>query len=308
MEKDNGENIEIERMEVCPSLGSCDDPETALAYPSEVNCCYHNRPVVAVRLGHQSHFCLTSDYQNCPIFQTSEAVPPSSELPSRESIPFYHKQKVRPVGLLALGLILIFSSLILWLIFSQMQLEWNFVVPILTPTGTLYSYSDLTPTLNNSNALVVETSLPSTLTSTPSPFPTPTYDLSTLTARTGHSLETLLGSDVKVVIHQVLQGEDLIQLASRYRTSVDAIKAVNPNVYDPLPINSLIIIPINRTDANGLPVLDPYNVDKKISVDDLAKKLSIDLTDFEQLNDLKNGQMLEKGDWVVVPHLGTATP
>jgi hypothetical protein len=121
-------------------------------------------------------------------------------------------------------------------------------------------------------------------------------------------LETLLGSDVKVVIHQVLQGEDFIQLASRYRTSVDAIKAVNPNVYDPLPINSLIIIPINRTDANGLPVLDPYNVDKKISVDDLAKKLSIDLTDFEQLNDLKNGQMLEKGDWVVVPHLGTATP
>jgi hypothetical protein len=43
-------------------------------------------------------------------------------------------------------------------------------------------------------------------------------------------------------------------------------------------------------------------------VEDLAKELSTELAEFEQLNGLQDGQMLKAGDWVLLPQIVTATP
>jgi hypothetical protein len=97
-------------------------------------------------------------------------------------------------------------------------------------------------------------------------------------------------------------------LAQRYNTSVGAIKAVNVGAPDILWVDSLMVIPINQTEAAGLPALKPFQVDKDIQVEDLAKELSTELAEFEQLNGLQDGQMLKAGDWVLLPQIVTATP
>ena len=44
---------------LCPFLGFVDDPETAISYPSRMNCCNHARPVVTVAMDYQREMCLT---------------------------------------------------------------------------------------------------------------------------------------------------------------------------------------------------------------------------------------------------------
>lgn len=61
----------------CPHLGIVDDPSTCLSFPSPVNACHYCSPRTTPDLKHQGDFCLTSNFQNCPIFQrnTGEKFP-----------------------------------------------------------------------------------------------------------------------------------------------------------------------------------------------------------------------------------------
>jgi len=52
---------------ICPFLGFEDDPETALAYPSPYNFCYHCKPISPVNMIHQRDVCLVGDYPQCPV-------------------------------------------------------------------------------------------------------------------------------------------------------------------------------------------------------------------------------------------------
>ena len=51
----------------CPHLGMLDDTTTTTNFPSEVNHCLHCKPACAPSSQHQSEYCLSQNYSNCPI-------------------------------------------------------------------------------------------------------------------------------------------------------------------------------------------------------------------------------------------------
>ena len=59
---------------ICPYLGLIDDPDTCLAFPTERNACQRTVPAEAISLEHQSAYCLTYKYTECPIY-TGETLP-----------------------------------------------------------------------------------------------------------------------------------------------------------------------------------------------------------------------------------------
>ena len=149
-------------------------------------------------------------------------------------------------------------------------------------------------------------------TSTPTLFVTntPTFAIQTFvpTTATSHVLETPIGVEYKLVIHRVLAGESIMSIANQDWTTVDAIQAINYNLPSPLRIGWLIIVPINRTDIHGLPSFEAYEVKTNIAVRTLAQQLSIDPALLELYNGLGNNEFLSSGEWVLVPHMSTATP
>lgn len=51
----------------CPHLGMLDDTTTTTTFPSEVNHCLHCKPACVPSSQHQSAYCLSQQYTNCPI-------------------------------------------------------------------------------------------------------------------------------------------------------------------------------------------------------------------------------------------------
>ena len=277
---------------LCPYLGQRSDPGTALSYPSVLNRCYHTKPVVAINLGHQEEFCLTTNYPNCKEYaREPDAAPPialhgSSESRSRKRPG--NKKWVLGIVLLGLGLI------VAWQFITRGE---GFDQFFGGPTGITES----TETSTESTS----TFLSPTTTSTPTP--TPTF-VDTAISRPPLGLEIPRGIEHQFVIHRVLQGESLNLISNHYGTTVEAIQHVNYYFPIPLWVDSLIIIPVNQTDVSGIPAFEAYRVEKDIPAEELAQQLMVDPAVLKYYNDLKDGQVLTADEWVLVPHTGTATP
>ena len=54
---------------LCPYLGSHDDPATARSFVTPQNCCYYVQPATTVKAAHQRGYCLTYRYSQCRIYQ-----------------------------------------------------------------------------------------------------------------------------------------------------------------------------------------------------------------------------------------------
>jgi len=123
-----------------------------------------------------------------------------------------------------------------------------------------------------------------------------------------HSLETPIGMEHPLIIHRVFSGESLTSIPAQFGTTIEAIQQVNFNLKFPLLVGSLIIIPVNQTDVSGFLAFEAFMVEKDIPVEDLAQQLMIDPALLKYYNDLQDGQVLISDEWVLVPHMGTATP
>ncbi len=58
----------------CPLLGTTADPGTSLSFPSDANYCHSTRLSVPISTIHQENFCLSPNYENCPVFRQHNAV------------------------------------------------------------------------------------------------------------------------------------------------------------------------------------------------------------------------------------------
>jgi LysM repeat protein len=123
-----------------------------------------------------------------------------------------------------------------------------------------------------------------------------------------HAMETPIGIEHKLVIHRVLEGESLTSIASQYWTTVEAIQAVNYYLPSPVRVGWLIILPINQTEVQGIPTFTAYEVKTDIVVEILAQQLSTDPVLLKSYNGLSNGEILDSGEWLLIPQMGTATP
>jgi chromosome partitioning protein len=77
----------------CPYFGLKDDMSTALAYPSEVNCCYRAKPKAVPKMEHQSIHCLTQKYVSCVMLRENMDMPLLAELqePPPKKLPFWQR-------------------------------------------------------------------------------------------------------------------------------------------------------------------------------------------------------------------------
>jgi LysM repeat protein len=123
-----------------------------------------------------------------------------------------------------------------------------------------------------------------------------------------HGLETPIGTDQNIIIHMVQSGESLVSIASHFWTTTDAIIAVNFQLQLPLQVDKVIVIPNNQTDVQGWPAFEVYNVPEDIVVETLAQQLSVKPDLLKLYNGFSDGEIVRAGDWVLVPHIGTAVP
>jgi LysM repeat protein len=64
----------------CPFLGVLDDPETSLAFPSEMNYCHNATPPAAPKFDYQSTHCLVFAHLSCPVYKSGEKTSLPAEL------------------------------------------------------------------------------------------------------------------------------------------------------------------------------------------------------------------------------------
>jgi hypothetical protein len=291
------------KMQVCSFLGLGDDPATALSYPSSLNRCFHARPVLPVKLEFQRNYCLAINHTNCQEFNCE----PDNPLP----------KEMRFIG--GSGLIGRFGRTGIWIMLLAfvvvVLIIWQVLSHGFIGLGSSKQLPEVTiPGISTVGEFQPTSILPTGVQDTPIPTilvtNTPTFAIQTFapTIVTSHALETPIGVEYKLVIHKVLAGESIMSIANQYWTTVEAIQAINYNLPSPLRIDWLIIIPVNRTDTHGLPSFDAYEVKTEIAVRTLAQQLSIDPALLELYNGLGNNEFLSSGEWVLVPHMSTATP
>jgi len=288
--------------EVCPFLGLGDDPETALSFPSAHNRCFHAKPALPVKLEFQRAYCLDINHTSCEEFNREPDTPLLQELRFEAGAGI--KGKFGKAGIWIILLAFVVVALVVWQVLSRgfLGLEPSEHLPGVTVPVISTDGSQTPPPL------------PTQMQDTPTPTlfatVTPTFQTRTFapTIVISHALETPIGVQYKLVIHRVVAGESIMSIANQYWTTVDAIQAVNYNLPSPLRIDWLIIVPVNRTDIQGLPSFEAYEVTTDIAVRTLAQQLTIDPALFELYNGLGNNEFLTAGEWVLVPHMSTATP
>jgi len=298
-----GEENADRKSQVCPFLGLGDDPATALSFPSSHNRCFHARPALPVKLEFQRVYCLDINHTSCEEYNRE----PDSPLP--KEMRFIGGSGVRErfgrAGIWIIFLVFVAVVLIVWQVLSHGFLGLGSSMQLPEATIPVISTSIAFQSTSISATRVQDTPTPTLLVTNTSTFPIQTFAPTTATS---HALETPIGVEYKLVIHRVLAGESIMSIANQYWTTVDAIQAINYNLPSPLRIGWLVIVPVNRTDIHGLPSFEAYEVKTDIAVRTLAQQLSIDPALLELYNGLGNNEFLTSGEWVLVPHMSTATP
>lgn len=283
----------------CPHLGILDDPSTSHSFPSSWNACFYANTPSVPSFEHQEKTCLTGAYITCPVYQAGKGTPfppallntvkPSKPPQERNLVPFY-----------------ILGAVLLLVVGAGLTL---FLGP------TLLASARLAPpalTQSETNAPVAHTPVP-TATYTPEPpiIPIPSLELTaTVTSTPSTTAFKPFPIDIPfkigeedLLIHRIKDGDGIDILAKTYHTTPEIIRAANYQLKMPILADNLMII---RPDVI---ILDPnqqafeiYLVeDKTILLDDLAKRLTVDLTKIKYYNNCTGRCLLSRGDWVLVP-------
>ncbi|MBN1304058.1 MAG: LysM peptidoglycan-binding domain-containing protein [Anaerolineales bacterium] len=158
--------------------------------------------------------------------------------------------------------------------------------------------------------VTIATLIPVSSTATIIPTGTPTIPLTIETTalpitatitRIPHSLDSMIGTNPVLIIHRVRQGDTIESLAYRYKTNAAVIQALNYNLSIPLLVHKDIVIPVNRSDAGGLPEFEVYRVQQDTSAEELGTLLGVDPDELCYYNGLTNGAAFIAGEWVIVP-------
>lgn len=273
--------------DTCPHLGLADDPQTALAYPSEWNLCYHCRPARPADLEHQSRYCLAPGHSACPIFLAAGG----AAMPAALRLQATRRSRRRPAIVFALlALLALTLGGAAWMAERARQ-EARYLGTSAVETAVMLH---LQPVAG-------DTDTPLAGTSTATPAASDTAEPPASPPGTTRGLDQVIGRETRFIIHRIATGENIALLAERYNTTDAAIVAVNYVLPVPIWVDWVVVIPIERTDVAGLPPFEPYQVQADITAEALVAELNTGLDDFIAFNDLQPGELLQTGDWVLVP-------
>ncbi len=279
----------------CPHLGIKSDPTTSFSYPSKGHVCFHAKKTPTPELEYQRSTCLTVQHLHCPVYKS----PSGARLPDDILEPG-EAMKVQPKYLLW-GFLIILLGLGVFLgvryresIITQVE---GIIIPAwrqtqqsmpatLPPTATIVPSATITPQPTQTATLEPE----------PTPTPSSTWRPAVI------ALGTPIGSEIQFVIQRVNEGESLGQFANRYNTTEAAIRAVNYNMPSVLFIDLVIVIPVDITDPDGLPTLQPIQMETSgLSVESFAVQLGVDPEEMSRYNNVTPDRILGPGEWILVP-------
>ncbi len=278
---------------VCPYLGLCDDPDTALTYPSAESYCHKVKPPAVPNLDQQLSLCLTRQYSTCQIFQSQTA----QRMPKNLALKAVGKRR-GGFNIIYLGIMAVLAIVALILIISssnpEEQPENSAAISLPAPTET--------PFLSVGLAAEEATSAPALPTEIPSPSPQPTPSTTPIETHEAHYLEEPFGVGQRFVVHQVASGESLLFLATQYNTTPDILKAVNYQLIVPIWVDSIIVIPLDCLELNNLPAFEAYQVSESdITLRELAERFAVELEALVRFNDIPAEEKLLVGEWVLIP-------
>ena len=307
--------------EGCHYLGLKEDPGTALAYASVWNYCHHAKPPAAVNLEHQSQFCQTVNYSQCPVFQNANmrALPRAL----RGRLVSSNQASTRSRWMIPILILLLIGVSVSWYFgFGPGRARTNFISGWLLKTSSAFNFPMANATPKPQGYGLVQTAvLTPTYTVTPSEANSlqpsmavpsvglPTIQIAThsVTGLCGYRIDNPIGGDPKLMIHQVGRGESLNMYALQYKTTVDAIVAVNYKLPIPVQAGWIIVIPLGTTNVQDIPPLKPHLASQADgSILTMAQTYSVDLQDLERVNGL-NETCVAFAGWVLIPR-GTPPP
>lgn len=270
---------------ICIHFGFINDDKTAMGYPSMQNYCHQCEPPNTPKYSHQREYCLSANYKECPVFAAAKIGPMPKEIAIEKS----REQKSTKKKLIWMLGIIIGIAIFVGFGFAFPKLGQN--------VSSLFDHV-IEPTLTSDPSTA---SFTPTVVSTITLTPTKAAPTMTFTPMVPRALETPFGLTNQLVVHQVKEGESLTNLAEKYATTVDAIKAVNL-IVDTLQANSLLVIPLGQADVSTLPRIKVVKVDDvSITLLDIAKEYNVDSTALSQLNQLSEQTVFKQGDWILIP-------
>ena len=301
----------LEKARICPFLGLADDAQTALAFPSDWNCCHRCKPVGSIRLDHQRTYCLGPDHIHCTAYVQAPGHTLPRDLRNRYPPRIYIGNRVWKF-ILASGFLALIVG-ISWLFQAQIGafVRANFLDPLAQPSSyptSIPVYETPSPESRPSSTpglptLAAPSTQPSTFFSDASVVvPSLAAQVTPTITRMPHDMDTLIGINYIFKIHRVQHGENLELLAQRYGTTSVAIIAVNYHLTTPLWVQQVIVLPVNQTDVSELPAFEPYRVTEATTTERLAEELGVGGDLLQSYNGLGTSDQLVPGEWIVVPH------
>ena len=274
----------IKKEFTCPYLGFITDDQTAMAYPSVHNYCHHCLPPNVPKISHQREYCLADLYNECPIFLAQKDQPMPLDIQTESGKPTLSTRNQGVLLAVLVGLVVLIVAL-----FGLNVLGRKMVAKAFTPTA-------------NESAITISPTV-EIATATPTPSATATLAEPTLTSTPvpPHVLETPIGTANQLLVHRLLDGENLTLLAGTYQTTVAAIQAVNVENMT-FWANSLIVIPVGQTDVSTLPRFKVIMMtDVPISIQELSTQYNVDAQVLAQFNFVPITYTFQSGEWVLIP-------
>ncbi len=297
---------------ICPYIGIYSDVQTAMENPSPQNFCHNMKPVSSPSLTHQSAFCLNVTFRQCQYF-TENAVKPGQAAPVKSP---RNKRKWMPLALVAFACIAILG--VLFVAGGQLRALFfppradNGPTPVVeTAIATQVPATEpalqeiviepemTEPALMTEPAVMAESTLVIDNQVQPAASPTP---IPTNTGESAQSPQTTVTPERAFLLHRVARGEDLIAIANKYNTSVEAIRAVNHNMAPELWVDTMIVIPENQADVTGVAPMIPIEITGvEKTVQELAEEYAVSADLLAAVNARTTSYQFQIGDWVIIP-------
>jgi hypothetical protein len=291
---------------ICPYIGLPSDVQTAMQNPSLQNFCHNLKPVSSPSLSHQNAFCLNVTYKQCQYFSEITGKPGAFITAKQIRV----KRKWVPLAIVAilsiaiLCVLLVISGQFSSLFFPPTTNKGTTPVAVAT-TATFETVTE--PALHTvatdtipadhvemaESTLVIENQVQPTTGLTPIPVNT---EGPLLLQQTPWAAERVF------LLHRVTRGEDIIAIAGKFNTSIDAIRAVNYNMAPELWVDTMIIIPENQADVTGVAPMFPLEITGSgKTIQDLAEEHSISPDLLAAVNALPTSYRFQTGEWVIMP-------
>ncbi len=304
--------LEDSGISTCPFLGFFDDREVHYSYPEAGNCCHRVKPPQPVALSQQSGVCLGGSraYQNCPVNNDAWQGALPAELAGDELAEF---SRPRWHYYAAAGLVLVVLLVVGLVIFNPSRPAGSLpfktatlagVIPVAaSPTAEKISASatqngalTVTSSVVSLTPTSPATPIPSTTTAAPTQTPTPT----SLTPTIGPGLETPFGPKGEYIVHLLLAGENLDNLAVEYRTTSDVIRAINQPKNHVIWAGTPLVVIVGEVNVKNVRALQAIWLDTDTRLSYLAEKYGMPIAELLQLNSLGSGDTARGQRWMVV--------